>query len=170
MQKLPGNYVAGFVDGEGCFALKFRRDVRYERKNTPVYFYWDIEFAIMLRSDDKELLQSILATLRCGRISVNRAGGARYSVQHIEDLVSKIVPFFDQYQLHGKKRFDFELWKEAVQIFQRSQQQRKAKGERYFRKKAWGLRDLQRLREIHQAMKQYKSKGNEWKWLAQASS
>lgn len=40
---LPGDYIAGFVDGEGCFALKFRRDVRHDRPGNPEYYYWDIE-------------------------------------------------------------------------------------------------------------------------------
>ena len=30
MNKLPGDYVAGFVDGEGCFILSFRRDIRHD--------------------------------------------------------------------------------------------------------------------------------------------
>ena len=59
MEKLPGDYIAGFIDGEGCFALKFRRDVRRERKNNPVYYYWDIEFAVVLRGDDKDILNNI---------------------------------------------------------------------------------------------------------------
>gem|GEM_PF-6727427 len=42
---ISGEYVAGFVDGEGCFALKFRRDVRRDRMGSPEYFYWDAEFA-----------------------------------------------------------------------------------------------------------------------------
>lgn len=57
MEKLSGDYIAGFVDGEGCFALKLRREIRYERKNKPTYIYWDAEFAIVLREDDKEILK-----------------------------------------------------------------------------------------------------------------
>jgi len=37
-EKLPGDYVAGFVDDKGCFYINFRRDVRHDRKNKPVYF------------------------------------------------------------------------------------------------------------------------------------
>jgi len=40
MEKLPGDYIAGFVDGEGCFALKFRRDYKSKRKSKPEYFYF----------------------------------------------------------------------------------------------------------------------------------
>lgn len=172
MEKLPGDYIAGFVDGEGCFALKFRRDIRHERKNKPVYFYWDVEFAIELRSDDKELLEKIQATLGCGKISVSRRGTARYSVERIDDLITTIVPFFSKYKLRGKKQPDFELWKEAVTIFHRNQRRAPniEKGSRGFKKTLWNPQDLKKLSEIQEAMKKYKSKRDEWKWLKHTRS
>lgn len=167
MVKLPGDYIAGFVDGEGCFALKFRRDVRHERKNKPIYFYWDIEFAIVLRKDDQEILEKIKTTFDCGRISVSKSGQARYAVNNINDLSNKVVPFFGKHQLYAKKRHDFQLWKEAVEIIKRNQRLgvNRKKGERGFHRVYWDPRDLKRLTEIHNEMKRYKSKGKEWKWL-----
>jgi hypothetical protein len=154
MEKLPGDYVAGFVDGEGCFALKFRRDVRHDRKNKPVYFYWDIEFAIMLKGDDKEILYKIRDTLECGKVgNIDKRGSIRYAINDINDLSNKVVPFFQKYPLHAKKRHDFDLWREAVTIFKIKQQ-------------LWDQKTSQRLIEIREAMKQYKG-GNRsnWKWL-----
>ena len=171
MEKLPGDYIAGFTDGEGCFALKFRRDVRHDRKNKPVYFYWDIEFAIVLRADDLDLLKKIQLSLGCGKISVSKRDQARYSVNKITDLSNKIVPFIERHRLHGKKRFDFELWKEAVLIFRNNQRigLNRKKGEKGFHKTNWNHRDLQRLIEIHKEMANYKSKSSkEWKWLLRA--
>lgn len=168
MGELPGDYIAGFVDGEGCFALKFRRDIRHERKNKPVYFYWDIEFVIALREDDREILQKIKSTLGCGKINISRKGQeVRYAVNNINDLAEKIVPLFNKYQLRAKKKHDFSLWKEAVEIFKRNQRLRlnRRPGDKYFHKINWNSEDLKRLAEIHQEMKGYKSRGKEWKWL-----
>lgn len=165
MGKLPGNYIAGFVDGEGCFALKFRREIKPGRKNKPVYFYWDIEFAILLREDDKEILEKIKETLDCGKISLSKRGTARYSVNHIEDLIDRIVPFFKKYPLQAKKRLDFELWREAVGIFRRNQRMKVNAGPGGFQKTRWNPKDLERLKEIHEQMRQYKSRGYKWKWL-----
>ncbi|MDO8430195.1 MAG: LAGLIDADG family homing endonuclease [bacterium] len=154
MGKLPGDYIAGFVDGEGCFALKFRRDVRHDRKNKPIYFYWDIEFAIMLKGDDKEILYKIRDTLKCGKVgNIDKRGLIRYAINNINDLSNKVVPFFQKYPLHAKKRHDFDLWKKAVAIFKIKQQ-------------LWDQKTSQRLIEIREAMKQYKG-GNRsnWKWL-----
>ena len=94
MVKLPGPYVSGFVDGEGCFALKFRRDIKPDRPNSPTYFYWDVEFAIVLKNTDRGILEKIKETLGCGVISEARRGLSRYAVNNLEDLSQKIVPFF----------------------------------------------------------------------------
>lgn len=154
MEKLPGDYIAGFVDGEGCFALKFRRDFKSHRKGKQEYFYWDIEFAVVQDAKDEEILKSIQNTLECGRISISKRGVARYSVNDIDDLVGKIIPFFETYKLHARKRFDFELWKRAITIFMKNQ------------KTMWTEPDREYLKAIHGEMTKYKggNKGN-WKWL-----
>ncbi|MBI3588911.1 MAG: LAGLIDADG family homing endonuclease [Candidatus Liptonbacteria bacterium] len=167
MDKLPGDYVAGFVDGEGCFALKFRRDVKHERKGKPIYFYWDIEFAIVLREDDGGIIQNIRDTLGCGKISISRKGQVRYSVNRIDDLLDKVVPFFERYRLRAKKRFDFELWTEALEILSRNQQTKTKRKGIGFAKVEWGRDDLKRLREIQEEMREFKSKRSDWKWIAQ---
>jgi len=168
MEKLPGDYIAGFVDGEGCFALKYRRDVRHERKNKPVYFYWTAEFAILLRSDDGDVLEKIKETLQCGSISNNRNKAfLRYSVQNIPDLKNKIVPFFDKHCLYAKKSKDFKLWKEAVEILMRNRQTdvRREENQRGFSKINWPPHDLKRLIESQREMQKYKSGHRPWKWL-----
>jgi len=166
--KLPGDYISGFVDGEGCFALKFIREIKYNRKNKPEYFYWDIEFAILLRADDKEVLESIKNTLDCGKIGQSdKRGMVRYAVNDINDLLYKIVPFFQKYQLHAKKKFDFELWKEALGILKRYQQKdiKREKDKKGFPRIEWNKEDINRLNQIVNEMKQYKSGSRDWKWL-----
>lgn len=172
MNRLSGDYIAGFVDGEGCFALKFRKEIKYSRGKRsgikPIYFYWDIEFAIMLKGDDKEILDKIQATLNCGKVGIiDKRGFVRYSVNNITDLSGKIVPFFQKYPLRAKKRSDFELWKEAVAIFKKNQRfalNRKS-GERGFHKVNWSSKDIARLKKIHEEMKKYKGGKRLWKWL-----
>jgi hypothetical protein len=160
MEKLPGDYIAGFVDGEGCFALKFVRSVRHERKNSPTYFYWGLEFAIVLRADDKEILEKIKETLGCGSVSgANKAGAARFSVSKWDDLSNKILPFFEKYPLRAKKQKDYLLWMEALAILIRNKQ---AKA---FKKIAMSEADLSRLQEIHKEMGKFKSNVKEWKWI-----
>ncbi len=167
MDKLPGDYIAGFVDGEGCFALKFRRDIRRERKNVPIYFYWDLEFAIVLNINDTDILYQIQKTLECGTINSSERGYTRFSVKDHKDIRDKVVPFFSKYSLRAKKKFDFELWKEAVKIFDRNQRTKinVEKGKNGFQKVIWNSDDIERLKAILQNMKNYKGGTHSAKWL-----
>lgn len=161
MEKLPGDYIAGFVDGEGCFALKFVRSVRHDRPNKPIYFYWALEFVIMLRADDSEILERIRYTLDCGTVRIPaKSSSVRYSVVGFDDLSTKIVPFFKKYPLHAKKKRDYLLWAEAVAILIKNKQTKA------FRKMQMSQEDTIKLTEIHRAMSEVKgNQKNEWKWL-----
>jgi hypothetical protein len=168
MKTLPGDYVAGFVDGEGCFALNYRRDVRHDRKNKPVYYYWKIQFVITLRDDDKKILEEIRNSLGCGNVTVNRRGAARYQVSSLEDLSTKILPFFEKHSLRAMKRHDFELWKEALHILMRNRQNSHM-GKKGFSKVEWDKEDLGKLMHIRTEMKDYKGGPGKWKWESHMS-
>ncbi|MBI4053957.1 MAG: LAGLIDADG family homing endonuclease [Candidatus Doudnabacteria bacterium] len=166
---ISGEYIAGFADGEGCFALKFRKDQQRNRDGTfREYFYWGAEFAIVLRADDIEILQSIQRTLSCGTISKStKSESVRFSVQNPKDLLEKIVPFFSKYQLRGKKRRDFELWTEAVTILykHRSSVINAQKGVKGFIKKFVPEKDSRQLKYIRSQMLNYKShRTRAFKW------
>lgn len=161
---LPPSYISGLVDGEGCFALNFRRDKRYEREGEPEYFYWKVGFFIVLRIDDEALLERVKDTLDCGIVSTS-GDQARYSVNRIGGLKGTILPFFSKYPLYGKKYKDFLLWSEAVDILYHNRQSRVKKGQKGFSKMQFEPSDIQRLLEIAEEMKGYKSKGSDWKWV-----
>ncbi len=101
VRKITGDYIAGFVDGEGCFSLTYRKD-----KNK--YFYWKVSFAIVLRKDDQEILSSIQDYFQCGAISFTREN-IRFEIQDPDTLCNKIIPFFERHQIIGKKKSDFDL-------------------------------------------------------------
>lgn len=157
------------MDGEGCFYINFRRTIRYERKNRPVYFHWDIGFAIVLRADDKNILEKIKCTLNCGRISISKNGQARYEVGDMADLTDKIVPFFERHPLRAKKQSDFILWEEALKIFKRNQQKSIVRSEKQigFPKIKWSSKDLNSLVKIYESMRGIKSKRKDWKWISE---
>ena len=165
---LPPHYISGLVDGEGCFALNFRRDKKYGRRGKHEYFYWTIKFIIVLRNDDEDLLQKVRKTLDCGYVRVYE-DQARYSVDGIEDLKGKVVPFFSRYRLYGKKHRDFLLWAKALDILYLNRQQTIQKGKQGFAKMQLKPTDIQSLLEIRKEMEAYKSKGPAWKWLSMLS-
>ncbi|MEZ4157008.1 MAG: LAGLIDADG family homing endonuclease [Candidatus Paceibacterota bacterium] len=169
-KKLPVEYIAGFTEGEGCFALKFRKMVRKERKGAPVYFMWSGEFAILLHGKDEKLLEKIRETIGCGSIKKNANGSIRYQVQKTEELKECIIPFFKN-KLHGSKAMDFKLWQEAIEIIYRNKRKKLnlEKGKAGFQRTEWDKKDLIRLVEIQKEMKNYKGgAGKEWKWIKEA--
>lgn len=119
MKSIDGHYIAGFVDGEGCFALNYRADRRYDDDGNKLYeyHYWKAEFAIVLHPADADLLSLIKDKLGVGHISFKRAGDqVRYSVQNTAELNNVIVPFFEKNSLLGTKAKDFQLWSQAVKL------------------------------------------------------
>ena len=80
MPNLPGDYIAGFVDGEECFYLTYRSEKKYDRKGQPTYY-----------RDDIDILKQINKTLNCGKITVPTSS-VRYNVQNMDDINDKIIP------------------------------------------------------------------------------
>lgn len=168
MEKLAGDYVAGFVDGEGCFALKYRQDKQNNiNGKVRTYLYWNAEFSIVLRSDDSDILFRIKDTLGCGTVTVGKSF-ARYSVQNPIDLKNKIVPFFEQYPLQAKKSYDYELWKRGVYLIVKSRQREvnAKKGIKGFIKNTMPLERKKVLHELRRKMSLYKShRSNSYKYF-----
>jgi hypothetical protein len=111
-----GSWLSGFTDGEGHFALSILTDKRYPKLRTP-----DAHFKIKLRSDDKSVLFLIQSYLRCGVISHNKKRGGSepqiiFCVSRFKHLVDIVIPHFDSFPLLAKKRTDFKIWKEAVNL------------------------------------------------------
>ncbi len=170
---LPPDYIAGFVDGEGCFDLQFRKDVRHKRKNKPVYYSWAAQFVILARNDEIELFKAVKNTLKCGCIYFTKDNKVRYSVQDVNDLYYVIAPFFKKNHLFGKKKRDFELWAEAIKILYQHKKKKTnvKKGTKGFLKTDWNKKDFQRLVGIQKLMQKYKAKRPQgFKWISLAES
>ncbi|MBI4253078.1 LAGLIDADG family homing endonuclease [Candidatus Uhrbacteria bacterium] len=113
-QKLDPNYVAGFVDGEGCFCIGASKHTTMKRKV-------DLRplFEIELRIDDREILERIQATIGCGSLydlhykRYDWAPHAKYKVGSVRDLCQFVIPFFDKHKLQGKKKDVYSLFRQA---------------------------------------------------------
>jgi hypothetical protein len=142
---LPGDYVAGFIDGEGCFTI-----VISKHKTKKLGLDARLHFQIEVRADDQEILQHIQETLNCGRIyflSYERYGWhphVELKVSSFPDIVNKLVPFLTKYPLRAKKRFSYERFLEAIEIFKK--------------KEHLTLEGIEKLRGIRQKMNQYSNK------------
>ena len=115
LDKLPPQYVVGFIDGEGSFSVSIGK-----HKTTKSGFEVRPEFEIELRADDREILERILVTIGCGRIydcSYDRYGWyphAKYKISNREDMFKYLFPFLDQYPLQAKKAKVYPFFRQIV--------------------------------------------------------
>ena len=105
---LSPEYVVGFVDGEGCFSVSLNKN---DNRIPEVRLIFEIE----LREDDEPILQEIKELLNCGNIYKLKYDRyekwhphVKYKVSNFIDISTKIIPFFQEYPLQAKKRFQFE--------------------------------------------------------------
>lgn len=102
-----GHWMAGFIDGEGCFYIT--RDTR-----RGVY---RARFSLSVRADDAPILDELRAKTGIGtRHEYAGQSGemvARWMVQSRADC-ERLVMLLEKYPLRAKKLRDFKVWSEAV--------------------------------------------------------
>ena len=113
-----GNWLMGFVDGEGNFHCY---------KNGA----GGMAFRIILREDDKEILEEIRQKLGAGKLfyrdviknmpnwqekyqSKVRRNQYAYTINSVYDLVNVIVPYFEHFHLRAKKKLQYEIWRDLL--------------------------------------------------------
>lgn len=83
---LSPDYIVGFVDGEGCFGFQFRKDIRYNRSGSPIYYSWKAQFMITARKDERNLFEKIKSFFGCGNIYLELSREIHYCVASSDDL------------------------------------------------------------------------------------
>ena len=116
-RSLTPDYVAGFIDGEGCFSVSVHPhpSIRHSTR-------WLIApcFQAYQHRDNVEILEDIMSFFGCGRKTSKgpKSTVMTYSVYRRRDLESAIVPFFEQHSLVSRKREDFAKFAEIVRLMQ----------------------------------------------------
>jgi hypothetical protein len=114
-EKLNPHYVAGFIDGEGCFSVSIGKHKTLKRG-----YEVRPEFEIEVRKDDQEVLERIVVTIGAGRIydcSYERYGWfphAKYKITSIWEMKEYLFPFLNQYPLQAKKAKSYKYFREIV--------------------------------------------------------
>ncbi len=110
------SWLSGFTDGEGCFYLGVATKGKVRAR------LWAV-FNVTLRADDGNALKLIQSHLQCGSINLSKRKDkspvAQYIAFAIDDLVSKVMPHFDNYPLLAKKKRDYAIWREGVLLIHR---------------------------------------------------
>lgn len=114
-----GNWLSGFIDGEGCFRLLF---ICNKRPNGKTYQVPTARFELCLRQDDYETILLIHAYWNGGclykknSMRVGQQPACGYYLSSSVDLWEKVVPHIDKYPLYAKKRHDYVIWRRGVEL------------------------------------------------------
>lgn len=107
------NWVAGFASAEGCFYIKVRKS-----KSARIGYQVQLYFSITQHTRDESILVSLISYLESGSCRGFKGNWGKYECFNFSDIISKILPFFNQYPILGVKSQDFDCWCRAVEIIQ----------------------------------------------------
>lgn len=110
-QEELGFYLAGFVDGEGCFSVSIK-----PRCEAKLGWVVDPMFQVYQHRDSRFVLELCQKVLRCGYIveKDSKRTVLVYVVDRIQTLREKVLPFFERYRLITGKHKDFMKFREIV--------------------------------------------------------
>lgn len=110
------NWLAGFVDGEGCFYVNTKKAKAYLTG-----FQVIMTFSITQHVRDELLFNKFLDYLGCGKIEKvsTRPNEVRFVVYKFSDILNKIIPFFQNYPLQGIKLQDFHDFCKIANIMEK---------------------------------------------------
>jgi hypothetical protein len=106
-----GYYIAGFVDGEGSFNLKFRPRPDFS-------LGWKVSLTFNVSQKDEVILALIKRHIGCGTIFQKGGGVWMYEVNNLKSLHNQVIPFFRRFGfLSAKKKRDFQIFCDMSNMF-----------------------------------------------------
>lgn len=114
-------YIAGYVDGEGCFSVSFSK-----RQKFLVGWETKPSFSVSQNEDRAQILYLMQKIFKCGFMRRDFSDRTlKYEVRGLKDLTQKIIPFFETYPLLSLKRKDFNFFKLVCRLMIKNQHRQK---------------------------------------------
>jgi hypothetical protein len=113
-----GHWLAGFIDGEGCFILS---------PTGHGYFY--ARFHIKVRDDDADIILQAYEAPGLGNVYYRPHKNSTSNPAIVWQIQKQsecrqFVKFLERFPLRAKKKRDFEIWKEALGELQQNSRDR----------------------------------------------
>jgi hypothetical protein len=140
-------YIAGYVDGEGSFHVAVQR-------NPSTRAGWQLvpEFHVSQNAERRQVLDLIKLRLGCGRIQANHRGSKDtclvFVVRSRDDLLERVIPFFEAQPLLSSKHEDFLVFARIVRAMAAGEHL-SAEGFRELRGLALSMNGKGRYRRVH---------------------
>jgi hypothetical protein len=107
--KLEAQWIAGFVDGEGCFHVGIN-----PHAEMTAGFQVLPEFTVVQHQRDVQILHALKAHFGCGVVRKNHGDRMAYRVRGLDHLRQHILPFFEKHSLKTKKHVDFLKFRDVI--------------------------------------------------------
>jgi len=107
--KLDPQWIAGFVDGEGCFHVGIN-----SHSEMSTGFQVLPEFTVVQHKRDIALLYALKHFFGFGVVRSNHGDRMAYRVRDKSHLLEHIIPFFIKYPLNSKKHLDFLKFRKVL--------------------------------------------------------
>lgn len=109
--ELQAQWIAGFVDGEGCFSVTINKSdfMKIGYQVLP-------EFVVVQHERDIKLLYALKAHFKCGVVRKNHGDRQCYRVRELKSLKNEIIPFFEKHSLKTSKNVDFLKFRHIINI------------------------------------------------------
>jgi len=105
-----GNYIAGFVDGEGSFNVSLRKREDHS-------LGWQVILTLNAAHRDKTVLALMKQHLGCGRLQERKDGVHYFVVQNPVAIEERIIPFFEKYSfLSSSKKKNFSIFSQIAKM------------------------------------------------------
>jgi hypothetical protein len=112
-RSLTPDYVAGFIDGEGCFCVSV-----HPHPSVALRERWLLghSFQAYQHRDNVGILEMICSFFGCGAIYAKgpKSSVMTFSVYRRAHLAERVIPFFDRYPLVSRKHEDYVKFREIV--------------------------------------------------------
>ncbi|CAN5291426.1 hypothetical protein BH20ACT24_BH20ACT24_07440 [soil metagenome] len=140
-------YIAGYVDGEGSFHVAVQR-------NPWTRAGWQLvpEFHVSQNAERRQVLDLIKRRLGCGRIQENHRRSSDASLVFVvrkrQDLLTKVLPFFNVQPLLSSKQQDLLTFASIVNAMANGEHL-SSEGFRCLRDRALSMNGGGRYRRVH---------------------
>ena len=111
--ELNAQWIVGFVDGEGCFHIGINQNqtMKLGVQVLP-------EFTVVQHEMDEQVLYALKSYFGCGVVRKNHGRRLSYRVRGHQNLLEKIIPFFEKHQLKTRKGVNFLKFRKVVRMME----------------------------------------------------
>lgn len=118
--KLTPDWICGFVEGEGSFVVSITKIKSSKNSSEQVRLF----FKVTQHVKNIQVLYALKSYFQVGIVKSQRRDVDQcweFVVSRFEHITTKIIPFFEKYEMHSSKKFDFFRFRKVAIMMARKE-------------------------------------------------